>query len=96
MLCEFVWVLTRGYRLSTENVTLALERLLSAPNIVYDEPAVSVGLQFLRRGGDFADGVIAFSGRRLGGHQFATFDRRAAHLASDVGLPTRLLGSPDS
>lgn len=90
-LCEFVWVLTRGYRMTTDDVALALDRLLSAPNVVYDERAAEHGLAFLRHGGDFADGAIAFSGLQLGGTDFVTFDHRAARLATEAGLPSRLL-----
>jgi predicted nucleic-acid-binding protein len=94
VLCEFVWVLGRGYRLSAEDVALALEALLAAPNAVYDEPAVERGLAFLRLGGDFADGVIAFAGLELGAEEFVTFDREAARLAAETGLRARLLGPP--
>ena len=43
------------------------------------------------RGGDFADAVIAFSGRRLGGEHFVSFDRRAIQLLADLGEPAELL-----
>ena len=43
----------------------------------------------LARGGDFADGVIAFEGRSLGGEVFATFGRKAADLAGSAGLRGR-------
>lgn len=92
-LCEFVWVLTRGYRLPAEEAAAALEALLSAPNVVYDEQATERGLAFLKRGGDFADGAIAFAGLQLGADEFVTFDREAARLAAEDGLPARLLGS---
>lgn len=91
-LCEFVWVLMRGYRMSADDIALALEQLLSAPNVAYDEQAAEKGLEFLRRGGDFADGVIAFSGLRLGAREFVTLDRKAAGLATEIGLSARLLG----
>jgi predicted nucleic-acid-binding protein len=42
-------------------------------------------------GGDFADGVIAFEGRRLGGDVFLTFDRQAAKLIAAAGGAVELL-----
>ncbi len=90
-LCEFVWVLRRGYRMSTDDVTLALDRLLSAPNVAYDEQAAEHGLTVLRCGGDFADGVIAYCGLQLGATEFVTFDRQAARLATEAGLSAPLL-----
>ncbi|MFT4218177.1 MAG: type II toxin-antitoxin system VapC family toxin [Micropruina sp.] len=92
-LCEFVWVLRRAYRMSTDDVGLALDRLLAAPNVAYDEQAADHGLAVLRRGGDFADGVITYSGLQLGATEFVTFDRQAARLATEAGLPARVLDS---
>lgn len=94
VLCEFVWVLRRAYRMSNDDVALALDRLLSAPIVTYDEQAAEHGLAVLRRGGDFADGVIAYSGRQLGATEFVTFDRQAARLATESGLRARPLDSP--
>jgi predicted nucleic-acid-binding protein len=48
-------------------------------------------LRLLVAGGDFADAVIAFSGRRLGGERFVSFDRRAVQLLADLGEPAELL-----
>jgi hypothetical protein len=42
--------------------------------------------------GDFADGVIAFEGRRAGGKVVATFDEKAAALIRATGGETRMLG----
>lgn len=36
-------------------------------NVVLNGPAVEAGLSMLEAGGDFADGVIALDGQRLGG-----------------------------
>jgi hypothetical protein len=51
-------------------------------------------LVLLDAGGDFADGVIAFEGRRLGGEVFASFDRNAVRLVAAAGGETRLLADP--
>jgi len=44
-------------------------------------------------GGDFADGVIAIEGERLGGRTFATFDRKAARIFAASGRDCRLLAA---
>lgn len=90
-LCEFVWVLTRGYRRSRAEAAAAIRALLGIANAVADQPAVSAGLAVLEAGGDFADGVIAFEGRRLGGDLFVTFDEDAAHLLEARGENILLL-----
>ncbi len=59
-----------------------------------DRPAVEAGLVVLEAGGDFADGVIAFDGRRLGGWTFASFDRKAVELVAASGGDTHCLESP--
>jgi hypothetical protein len=61
--------------------------------VVTDRPSVTAGLKLLTTGGAFADGVIGFGGRALGGERMATFDRRAAQLLNDGGEPVLLLSS---
>jgi predicted nucleic-acid-binding protein len=92
-LCEFVWVARRGYRRSPDEIVASLRHLISAENIVMEERAVEAGLAMLDAGGDFADGVIAFAGRQLGGAVFASFDRRAIELVARSGGETQLLGA---
>jgi predicted nucleic-acid-binding protein len=91
-LCEFVWVARSGYRRSPREILMSLRSLISARNVVLDHPAVEAGLAFLDAGGDFADGVIAFTGRRLGGAVFVSFDRRAVERVAEAGGETHLLG----
>ena len=87
-LCELVWVAGAGYRLTRAAIIAMLEALTATDRAVYDEDAVNAGLDMLRAGGDFADGVIAFEGRRLGADVFVTFDRRAARRAAAAGYQT--------
>src|SRR5439155_10289470 len=84
-LCEFVWVLTRAYRRQANDIVAAMRRLLLAPTVQVDRPAVEAGLAMLEAGGDFADGVIAFEGRRVGAPVFGSFDRRATELIAATG-----------
>lgn len=90
-LCEFVWVLRRGAKLSTSDVAQSIGDLIAAGNVVMNRPAVEAGLAILEAGGDFADGVIAFEGQWLGGEEFVSFDRVTVSLLEQTGQPARLL-----
>lgn len=85
-LCEFVWVLRRIYRMPPEKIASALRKLLASANVVTERPAAEAGLWFHDQGGDFADGVIEFKGRTLGGATFASFDRDAVDILKRAGL----------
>jgi hypothetical protein len=61
--------------------------------VVVDLGAVEAGLAVLERGGDFADGVIAFEGRRAGGRVFTSFDRGAVKRVGAAGGEARLLAA---
>ena len=89
-LCEFVWVLSRGYRRSAGDVADAIRQLIGSPTAAVDRTAVEAGLAVLDAGGDFADGVIAFEGRRLRGDVFVSFDRDAVARVIDQGHEARL------
>ena len=91
VLCEFVWVLLRGYARSAAETAEAIRQLADSANVVLDRPAVEFGLSVLLAGGDFADGVIAFEGLRLGGSVFASFDRHATQLLAAAGIEVSLL-----
>lgn len=80
-LCEFVWVLTRGYKRSAAETAAVIRELLGSPATIADRSVVEAGLAFLDLGGDFADGAIAHAGRLQGGEVFVTFDERALRLA---------------
>src|SRR5271157_225986 len=65
-LCEFVWVLRRGYKRTHPEIAQSIRFLVSSANVAIDRPAVESGLKVLEAGGDFADGVIAHQGKQLG------------------------------
>jgi predicted nucleic-acid-binding protein len=91
MLCELVWVLTKGYRIPSAEIAVAIRRLIDGTNVAVNRPAVEAGLVHLDAGGDFADGVIAYEGRWLGAEIFVSFDRQAAKLMTERGESVRLL-----
>jgi predicted nucleic-acid-binding protein len=93
-LCEFVWVLIRGYKKSPNEVAEAMRKLIDSASVLIDRPAVEAGLAILERGGDFADGVIAFEGRRAGGDVFTSFDREAVNFVVATGGEASLLSRP--
>jgi predicted nucleic-acid-binding protein len=68
-----------------------MRKLAESERVLVDRPALEAGLSVLERGGDFADGIIAFEGRRAGGRIFTSFDRAAVELIGATGGETRLL-----
>jgi predicted nucleic-acid-binding protein len=92
-LCEFVWVLTRGYKRSAVEVAAAVRQLIESASVIVDRLAVEAGLAVLERGGDFADGIIAFEGRRVGGRFFLSFDKLAVALIDATLGDAKLLST---
>jgi predicted nucleic-acid-binding protein len=90
-LCELVWVLQLLYRNTGDETAAVVRALTISANVVVDRAAADAGLATLDAGGDFADGVIAFEGARLGGETFVSFDRKAVKLLGGQGVATRLL-----
>lgn len=91
VLCELVWVLDRSYGVLRADIATVVRGLLDTKNVVVDGALVKSGLAMLEAGGDFADGVIAFSGRMLGGEQFVSFDRKAVRILAECGEEALLL-----
>jgi predicted nucleic-acid-binding protein len=90
-LCELVWVLRRAYGFSAIETAAAIRNLIGAGNVAADRAAVAAGLAMLDAGGDFADGVIAYEGRWLGGETFVSFDKKAVEMLTAQGVAARLL-----
>ena len=90
-LCEFVWVLRSVYGFPPSDAAAAIRALLAAANVEMNRPAVEAGLSVLDAGGDFADGVIAYEGRWLGGETFVSFDAKAVEVLKGQGVAARLL-----
>lgn len=88
-LCELVWVLSQGYRVAAPDIAEAVRRLIDGANVAVDRPAAEAGLNLLKAGGDFADGVIAYQGGQLGAETFVSFDRQAVKLLGAQGLGAR-------
>lgn len=90
-LCEFVWVLRRVYGFRPRAIAATIRELLAAGNVETNRPVVDAGLAMLDAGGDFADGVISYEGRWLGGETFVSFDAEAVEMLKAQGAAARLL-----
>jgi len=91
VLCELVWVLERRYRLASGPIVARLEQLVNSRRVVTCEDEVEAGLHMMRQGGDFADGVNAYAGRKMAASKqvvFATFDKVAVRLLAEQGMAT--------
>jgi len=88
-MCELVWVLSGGYRVKPDNILKTIEALLGSPQINVNEDEIEAGLAMMRKGGDFADGVNAYTGRHMssGNIIFASFDKKAVRLLAAQGIP---------
>ena len=91
-LCEAVWVLSRRYKLSSDEISRAILGLLNAENVITDSGAIEAGLKAMEAGADFADGVIAYEGRWLGGEMFVSFDKKAVAALEKQRHPATLMG----
>ena len=91
VLCEFVWVLSQSYRVEEQAIARSIRNLMSSEHVEADGPAIEAGLSQMEVGDDFADGVIAYEGRRLGATTFLSFDRKAVRLLQSRGESAHLL-----
>lgn len=91
VLCEFVWVLRQGYKRPAAEIARSIRSLIESENVVTNRPAVEAGLELLDKGGDFADGAIAYEGHWLGAEEFVSFDKQAVTLLRSQGRKARLL-----
>ena len=92
--CELVWVLSTAYKLSRKELIACIKSVLSLENLVCREDEVEAGMSFLEKGGDFADGVNAYTGRLLSTSRkavFVSFDKKAIRLVTDMGANAMLL-----
>ena len=79
------------YKIGREDVAAALRALLDAGNVEVNRPAVEAGMTVMNAGGEFADGVMAYEGRWMGGETFVSFDKQAFPVAAVLGNKAKLL-----
>jgi predicted nucleic-acid-binding protein len=90
-LCELVWVLSQGYKISAMAIADKIRAMANSRNVLVNRPAVELGLAMLEAGGDFADGAIAYEGRWLGAEAFISFDKKAVRLLDGKGHVAHLV-----
>lgn len=79
-LVETAWVLARAYRTPQPDIAAIIEGLLRAQELVVEQSEThyrALGT-YQTTTADYADAVIAQTGRRAGCDETVTFDRRAA------------------
>jgi len=91
-ICEMAWVLRSRYGVPRSAIAATIRGLLDTRKVVLDSAAVNAGLTTLDSGADFADGVIAYEGRWLGGETFVSFDKKAVAAVAMQGMKAELLG----
>lgn len=86
--CEFVWVLVNGYKVKPETVYASLSDFLQREKLVIQEDEIEAGMLFLEQGGDFADGVIAHTGRTMTRRRavFVSFDKKSVRILTECGI----------
>jgi len=87
VLCETVWVL-RGYKIKRKQKIKYIEYIKNSSQVILADDEVEAGLEMLKSGGDFADGVAAYVGYQLSGSKhaiFASFDQAAVKILSKNG-----------
>lgn len=77
VLCEFVWVLSKHYRYTREEISQALEQILSTEGFVFENLDTALGALsgYQTTAAGFADGVIGRTHRAFGAKHTETFDR---------------------
>jgi predicted nucleic-acid-binding protein len=94
--CEIAWTMRRLYKRDAVDIADAIEAILAVATVVTDRSAVEAGLRVLRRGGDFADGAIAWQGEALGGEVLMTFDRQAIGILTAEGMAAQVPPTAES
>lgn len=92
--CELSWILKNRNKFTKAEVCAGFQHLLSTSKIVCREDEVNAGMLMLERGGDFADGINEFSGRKMANDAcvFATFDEDAVKLFTERGIAAMIPG----
>lgn len=86
--CELEWVLSVSYKLKKAKVLEIINGFLTSKKVTAHEEEIEAGLQMMEKGGDFTDGVNAYTGRIMakGLAVFASFDKQAVRLLTEQGI----------
>jgi predicted nucleic-acid-binding protein len=98
--CEFVWVLRTiknsagGKKYSKKMIAESIRSFIEFEHVSIVDDEVEAGLKMLEAGGDFADGVIEYTGRTFARNTtttFFSFDKNAVGKLVKSGLSALLL-----
>lgn len=86
--CELAWVLSSVYKLNTVQTTHAIQSVFNLNHLIIKEDEVEAGLHMLTQGGDFADGINAYTEQSIanGNAVFVSFDKQAVRLFTERGI----------
>jgi len=89
VMCEYVWVLSQAYKQNLRKIAESIRNLIRIESVLVKDEEIEAGLMMLERGGDFADGVHAFTGQSIAPKAavFASFDKQAVRLLAGRGWP---------
>ena len=82
--CELDWVLRKKVKAQRSDVVSFFENLSHRSNVSLDKEPFDVGMYFLKNGGDFADGVIAYQTQVHDDAKWLTFDKTAQKIAKNL------------
>jgi len=85
--CETVWVL-KHYKIDRDTIVKQIRTIAQSEKVFVADDEVEAGLELMESGGDFADGVVAYVGRKLSPSRtavFSSFDKNAVRLLSQRG-----------
>lgn len=85
-LCETIWVLTHKVKIHKSALAVMIREMMLKPHFILNMSEVKRGLNFLEKGGDFADGVIAYHVQDYHNACLLTFDKKAQKLAQQLNL----------
>jgi predicted nucleic-acid-binding protein len=81
VLAEITWVLSRAYKASREDITLAVEGLLRSAELIVENADAAyraLGIYQSSTSADFADALIVEAASLAGAVETVTFDPKAA------------------
>ncbi|MDR2187476.1 MAG: type II toxin-antitoxin system VapC family toxin [Azonexus sp.] len=86
--CELCWVMSAVYKQPASFIASGIRGILTIANVEAKTDEITAGLKMLDDGGDFADGVIAYTGGLMAGESstFVSFDKQAVKKLSARGL----------
>lgn len=88
--CEIDWVLRKTVKVKRDKVVEFFEMLVSRENIQFNRDEFYYGLEFLKQGGDFADGIIAYQTEQYPNAKFLSFDKQARKIAQSLNIDLKI------